>query len=413
MFVDCRWHWRKSRVWSCRRRRLSGIRPAEPEPVAGHLQGGRLASPEGSHRRRLRAADEAAGQGAGVLAVAVGDLAGFDRDRIAVRALAQPATAGGQVVDHAWGMQAEPIQVDHVDVRASCRRDLTPARALANAVGQLDLIGGETGGFDLDAYLERIAFEGPREPTLGVLSALHRLHPAAIPFENLDPLLGRPVSLDLGALQAKLVGARRGGYCFEQNALFRAALTALGFAVTPLIARVVWMAPPGAPLGPRSHMLLRVDLPEGPYLADVGFGGHLFSAPLKLAPGLEQTTAESVLRLAAAGEALVLEARLPAGWASLYRFTLEPAEASDYETANWYTSTHPAHLFTNNLLAERLTPRVRSSLLNTRLTRRFPDGRTEVVELTSPGALARALEEDISLPPQEDIEGLFAKLPRG
>jgi N-hydroxyarylamine O-acetyltransferase len=267
--------------------------------------------------------------------------------------------------------------------------------------------------FDLDAYLVRIGFEGPREPTLGVLRALHRLHPDAIPFDNLDPLLGRPVPLDLGALQAKLVGARRGGYCFEQNALFRAALTALGFTVTPLIARVVWMAPPGAPLGPRNHMLLRVDLPEGPYVADVGFGGHLLSAPLKLAPGLEQTTAESVLRLAPAGGALVLETRLPAGWVSLYRFTLEPAEESDYEVSNWHTSTHPAHLLTNNLLAERLTPQVRSSLLNTRLTRRYADGREEIVDLTSPGALARALEQDFSLPPPDDIEGLFARLPRG
>src|SRR5579871_5271952 len=114
--------------------------------------------------------------------------------------------------------------------------------------------------FDLDAYLARIGFNGPRKPTLGVFGSLHRLHPDAIPFENLDPLLGRPVSLDLGAVQAKLVGAGRGGYCFEQNALFRAALETLGFRVTPLIARVVWMAPPERPLGGRNHMLLRVDL---------------------------------------------------------------------------------------------------------------------------------------------------------
>jgi N-hydroxyarylamine O-acetyltransferase len=266
--------------------------------------------------------------------------------------------------------------------------------------------------FDLHAYLARVGYEGPLEPTLGVLSTLHRLHPAAIPFENLDPLRGRPVPLDLAALQAKLVGARRGGYCFEQNALFRGALTALGFEVTPLIARVVWMAPPGAPLGPRSHMVLRVGLPEGPYLADVGFGGHLFSAPLKLAPGVEQTTAESVLRLTHSGEAMVLETRLPAGWASCYRFTLEPAEEADYAVGNWYTSTHPASLFTNNLLAERLTPQVRSGILNTRLTRRFPDGRAELVELTSPADLGRALEQDLGLPPLEDIEGLYAKLPR-
>src|SRR5580704_18152588 len=150
---------------------------------------------------------------------------------------------------------------------------------------------------DLDAYLARIGYDGPREATLPVLCALHALHPAAIAFENLDPVLGRPVSLDLDALQSKLLGQRRGGYCFEQNAVFRSALEALGFAVTPLIARVVWMAPPDRPLGPRSHMLLKVDLPEGPYIADVGFGGQLSSAPLKLAEGLEQPTAEASFRL--------------------------------------------------------------------------------------------------------------------
>ena len=266
---------------------------------------------------------------------------------------------------------------------------------------------------DLDAYLARIGYDGPRAPTLEVLGALHRLHPAAIAFENLYPFQGRPVPLDLGALEAKIVHERRGGYCFEQNALFRAALTMLGFAVTPLIARVVWMAPPDAPLGARNHMLLKVDLEEGPYLADVGFGGHLFSAPLKFEPGLEQATAESVLRLTPVEDALVLQTHLPAGWTSLYRFTLEPAEQSDYEVSNWYTSTHPTHLLTNNLLAERLTPEVRSSLFNTRLTRRYPDGRTEVVDLATPDELARTLEEELGLPPQDDIAALFAKLPPG
>ena len=264
---------------------------------------------------------------------------------------------------------------------------------------------------DLDAYLRRIGYDGPREPTLDVLASLHALHPAAIPFENLDPLLGRPVSLDLEALQAKLVGQRRGGYCFEQNALFRAALEALGFAVTPLIARVVWMAPPDRPLGGRNHMLLRVDLPEGPYLADVGFGGQLASAPLRLAADLEQPTTEALFRLVAVGDAFFLETRLPTGWTALYRFTLEPAEASDYEVSNWYTSTHPTFLLTTNLLAERLTPRVRLSLFNTSLTRRYPDGRTDVIELSSPEALARALETDFNLAPPVDPAALFARLP--
>ena len=264
---------------------------------------------------------------------------------------------------------------------------------------------------NLDAYIARIGYDGPREATLEVLRLLHALHPAAIPFENLDPLLGRPVSLDLDALQSKLLGQRRGGYCFEQNALFRSALEAIGFAVTPLIARVVWMAPPDRPLGPRNHMLLKVDLPEGPYIADVGFGGQLASAPMKLAPDIEQPTEEAVLRLTAVGDGYVAETLLPAGWTPMYRFTMEPAESADYELSNWYTSTHPTFLLTTNLLAERLTPEVRASLFNTRLTRRYPDGRADVVELNNPKALLRVLEDEFGLTPPTDPVSLFAKLP--
>ena len=93
---------------------------------------------------------------------------------------------------------------------------------------------------DLDAYLARISYTGSRAPTLETLQAIHRAHAQAIPFENLDPWLGQPVRLDLDALQQKLVSARRGGYCFEQNLLLSHALTALGFEVTSLAARVLW-----------------------------------------------------------------------------------------------------------------------------------------------------------------------------
>jgi N-hydroxyarylamine O-acetyltransferase len=265
---------------------------------------------------------------------------------------------------------------------------------------------------DLDAYFARIGYGGPRTPTLSTLSALHALHPAAIPFEGLDPLLGRPVSLDLDAVQAKLVGERRGGYCFEHNALLKAVLEALGFPVTPLIGRVLWMAEPDRPMGPRSHMALRVDLEEGVYLADVGFGGHLFTAPLKLVADIEQAAAASVLRLVQENEVFILQTRLPSGWKSMYRFTLEPAYPADYEMSNWYTSTHPASVFTNGLLAERLTPQVRVSLFNTSLTRRHADGRVEQRVLASAEDLARVLDEDFGVTLPAKAEAVFAKLPK-
>ena len=92
--------------------------------------------------------------------------------------------------------------------------------------------------FRLVNYLARIGFGGTVEPNLATLSAIHAAHVDAIPFEGFDPLLRRPVNLDLASVQEKLVDSRRGGYCFEQNVLFKAALEAIGFKVTGLSGRV-------------------------------------------------------------------------------------------------------------------------------------------------------------------------------
>ena len=118
-------------------------------------------------------------------------------------------------------------------------------------------------GFGLDAYLTRVGGTRTLAPGLEGLAVLHRAHCAAIPFENLDILLGRSIALDLLSLQAKLVRDRRGGYCFEQNTLFKAALEALGYRVTALAARVRVGT---TEVRPRTHMLLRVDLPEGTFV---------------------------------------------------------------------------------------------------------------------------------------------------
>ena len=90
---------------------------------------------------------------------------------------------------------------------------------------------------DLDLYFQRIGYTGGRSPTLQVLRALQRAHPAVIPFESLDPLLGRPVRLDTASLEAKLLRGGRGGYCFENNGVFWRVLEGIGFRVTPLSAR--------------------------------------------------------------------------------------------------------------------------------------------------------------------------------
>ena len=266
--------------------------------------------------------------------------------------------------------------------------------------------------FDLAGYFRRIDFSGSREPTLETLKALHTKHAAAIPFENLDPLLRRPVNLDLTSLQAKLVKGGRGGYCFEQNTLFATALDALGFDVTRLGARVRWNAPLDRPEGPRTHMILRVTIDGRPYLADVGFGGYILSGPLKLQHDTEQADAGNVVRLVGKGDDHVLQLRRSTAWGDVYRFDLVPQLPIDYAVSNWWTSTHPTALFVGNLLAERLTPDARFSLFNTRLTMRFADGGTEERKLTTPDELADVLTQSLGIELPAEPDAIWARLPR-
>ena len=265
--------------------------------------------------------------------------------------------------------------------------------------------------FDLDAYLARVCYDGPREPSLAVLSALHARQVDAIPFETMTPLLHQPVVLDLASLQAKMVAQRRGGYCFELNGLFKGALEALGFRVTGMAGRVHWRMPPEQPDGALNHMTLRVDLDDGPWLADVGFGGHTFAAPIRLTPDAEQTVHASTLRLVPHGAALTLQTRLADGWRDLYRFRDEAQSAADYQVYNWHTSAYPSSMFRSYLIAERLTPERRISLINSKLTERFADGRVVEQAVETPGALMRVLTEELGVEPPVDAETLFARLP--
>ena len=270
--------------------------------------------------------------------------------------------------------------------------------------------------FDLEAYFRRIAYTGPREPSLGALTAIAAGHTAAIPFENIDSLLGSAPLLAPAALQAKLVGQRRGGYCYEQNALLRLVLLELGMQVTSLAARVVWMAPPGAPPRARSHMLLQVTLPaqpEEPFLVDVGFGGHLLGAPLRFLPGPVQRTPGGTERIVQDGDVFSLEAELPAGWTPVYRFTLEPHRPVDYEPLNWFTATHPASIFRHNLRLERLTSQLRAGLLNDKLTLRPAQGSAQTRRIETAREFAQVLDEVFDIAPPVSATLLFERIPKG
>lgn len=257
--------------------------------------------------------------------------------------------------------------------------------------------------FDLDAYLRRIGHDGARDATLDTLAALQRAHVAALPFENLDPLLGIDVALDADALHAKLVRRRRGGWCYEHNLLFGGALRALGFEVADLAARVKWNVPPGVER-PRTHMLLLVTVDGERHVADAGFGGLTLTAPLALDRRGAQATPHGVFRLLAdarGGHELQAELR-PSDWRALYAFDLQPQRLADYEMANWYLGRHPQSIFVRSLMAARVLPTGRHSLLDDRLTRHGADGAAEVRRLGTAGELREVLEGTFGI----DLDGL-------
>ena len=200
--------------------------------------------------------------------------------------------------------------------------------------------------FDLDAYLARIAM--PARPTLDAagLERLQRAHRLAIPFENLDVILGRPIAIDSDAVFAKLVGAGRGGYCFEHNRLFDDALGALGFTARPVLARV-WLGASEVP--PLTHVLSLVTIDGQDWIADAGFGGS-YAPPMRLVDGAQAVALDGArFRLVADavhgwmllrdGDAATTDGRgAGEGWCPQYSFTTATVWDADLAMGSHWAS---------------------------------------------------------------------------
>lgn len=249
---------------------------------------------------------------------------------------------------------------------------------------------------DLDLYLRRIGWRSATAPDMATLHGLVAAHVAAIAFENLNPLLGLPVSLELAALEQKMLRDGRGGYCFEQNLLFAGALRAIGFEVSGLIARVLWRAPEDA-VTAQTHMLLRVELDGESWIVDVGFGGHVLTSALRLVTGIEQATGHEPFRLVMVDGDWRLQSLIRGEWLSLYRFDLRPSQHVDYLVSNHYVSTHPASHFVGNLVAARTTADRRISLFNRELTIRRLGYEPERQLLHDGAEVRRVLQQEFGL----------------
>ncbi len=226
---------------------------------------------------------------------------------------------------------------------------------------------------DVEQYLRRIAYDGPRQPSAAVLRGLHRQHLFTVPFENLDIALKTPIRLDSASLYDKIVRRRRGGYCYELNGLFGELLIALGFRVQMLSARV---RRDDGGFGPEfDHMLLRVDLEE-PWLVDVGFGDSFVDPIVFRAGGADQVNGHRYL-VAAFGDEWQLQREDDKGTVPLYIFRDVGRQLSEYEEMSAFHQTSPESGFTKRWICSIATPDGRVTLANGRLIVTTGDGREE------------------------------------
>ena len=223
---------------------------------------------------------------------------------------------------------------------------------------------------DLDAYFERIGWNGDTRADFGTMSGLLAAHMRHIPFENLDVLLHRPIRLDPEGVQRKLVGARRGGYCFEHGTLFAAVLEKLGYAVGCHTARVVLVSP--REQAPRTHMFLVVSLPEGSFVLDPGFGGQAPAFPVPLIEG-DETTTVATHWMQRDGRWWTLRMRAGDGIVDCWTTTLDADNETDFVLGNHYTSTYPDSAFVNRMLLHARTAEGSVSIMNRDVTFRSGD----------------------------------------
>jgi N-hydroxyarylamine O-acetyltransferase len=229
---------------------------------------------------------------------------------------------------------------------------------------------------DLQAYLDRIHYQGERAPTAATLRELHRAHLLAVPFENLDIHLGRPIVLEQAALFDKIVRRRRGGFCYELNGLFALLLRELGYDVTLLAAGVaradgsfgpefdhltlLVKAPNPEPIAPHTQSTID-NLQSTMWLADVGFGDS-FREPLRLVEDIEQEQDGQAYRIDRDGEQLTLMQRNAGGWVPQYRFTLQPRAWAEYGDMCRYHQTSPDSSFTRKRVCTVARPDGRVTL---------------------------------------------------
>ncbi|MCS4226309.1 arylamine N-acetyltransferase [Sphingobacterium sp. BIGb0165] len=260
----------------------------------------------------------------------------------------------------------------------------------------------------LKNYLERIAISEGVSGDLETLKKLTQGHPKHITFENIDSFTGIVPAIDTADIFHKLVTEKRGGYCYEQNSLFKEVLQTLGFNMKMHLARVLWSSKDGSETA-RTHMLLTTDIGGEKYLVDVGFGSMTLTAPVLFHS--EQETPNGLFRLISLDDNFYRLDVFKNEWLPIYKFTLEEVQLSDLDMANWYVATGPSSMFNKFLMITRVDEHARYALFNKEFNIRDNEGGKKSSEITSEEELELILTNYFKLNiPSPLLTALYTKL---
>jgi N-hydroxyarylamine O-acetyltransferase len=250
--------------------------------------------------------------------------------------------------------------------------------------------------FPLSQYLDRIGLNTIPEAGVEGLCEVHAAHAFSIPFENLDILLGRTITLAPEQLVLKIIHQRRGGYCFELNGILHLALKSLGFTVRPLLARVLYgLSTPSA----HTHEVLIVTIDGKDWLADVGFGGPGLCLPLPIvADRVFEQHGERYRLQHNRKYRMILQREIDdKSYLDLYCFHMEDLTLeADIEMSNHFTSTWPQSIFRLHPMCSLRQPWGRTTLMDRDLTV-YRDGQSATEVLPEGPQYLAALEKHFGI----------------
>lgn len=226
------------------------------------------------------------------------------------------------------------------------------------------------------------------------LKALQAAHLARYSFNNLGVLLGEERPLEIPHLFQTIVEERRGGYCFEHNALFQDVLRGLGYDVRGQLGRVLYNRQVEEPVMPRTHRITVVTMGDARYVVDVGFGVLTPREPVRISHEETRHSDGSRWRIVhnKVGDYLLQEITKD-GPFTLYSFDLTRTVDADFELGHFYSHRHPKAAFVNNLVVALVTADERRVIRNRdiEVTR---DGQTVITQLDGVEDLRRRLGDD-------------------